>query len=544
MFCYKGNTQSEEGVKNKIHFTFCIIWTVLLLNILYWGGRKEGYYIDELWSYGLANSYYEPFLQEQEGYMDQWHEPEFYLNYLTVNSGEAFSYASVYDNQVNDVHPPLYYMLLHTVCSLFKGGFTKWYGLMVNSLFFGGTVWLLYMISGLMLGRDNYARLIPPVIYGISGGGIAAALYIRMYMMLIFWGLLYIYLTFLLMEKENKRKVGALVWLMVTSVAGSLTQYYFLVFAFFISCGYVFYKGAMRCWRDLTAYVAVVISGIGGGVLIFPASLDHIFKGYKGQESMENVFRESRALWEQLVQYGEVVLEGFFFHRLGLGWAVLGTLLLGTITVLAGLWQKRQEGRGCAVFEARFWILTVVLLGYFLMISQISTDISDRYQFMVYPVMVLVAVTVFFCLGRQIRVEKGIWVLAAGYICFCIWHYKVENIHYIYPGYEAAMYAITTEYQNVPGIYVTKGDHLVINNSLFLAQQTMTYPIKAEDLEKLPEICKGKEKDQMILYVDIYYDEYQIAEEVAELLGYSSYELLYDNTFSQIFCLSRQESRI
>ncbi len=47
------------------------------------------------------------------------------------------------------------------------------------------------------------------------------------------------------------------------------------------------------------------------------------------------------------------------------------------------------------------------------------------------------------------------------------------------------------------------------------------------------------EADRLILYVDIYFEEEQIAEEVAGLLGYSSFSLLYDNTFSQIFVLSR-----
>lgn len=114
---------------------FCFVWLLLFLNCFYWGSQKEGYYIDELWSYGLANSCYAPFLQDQDDYMDHWHGSGFYMNYLTVDSGDAFSYVSVYDNQVHDVHPPLYYMLLHTVCSLFKGNFSKWFGLSINLLF-------------------------------------------------------------------------------------------------------------------------------------------------------------------------------------------------------------------------------------------------------------------------------------------------------------------------------------------------------------------------------------------------------------------------
>lgn len=522
----------------KIQLLFCLVWLLLFLNCFYWGSQKEGYYIDELWSYGLANSYYAPFLQDQDDYMDHWHGSGFYMNYLTVDSGDAFSYVSVYDNQVHDVHPPLYYMLLHTACSLFKGKFSKWFGLSINLLFFGGVIWLLYRISGLMLGKDSYARLIPPVLYGISGGAIATVVYIRMYMMLIFWGLLFIYLTFLLME-EKKEKTRLFVGLAITSTAGFLTQYYFLIFAFFISVGYLLFRIFHGQWKKVLSFACSVIAGIGTGVLLFPASLSHIFSGEKGQESIGNVFRGGRIFLERFKQYIEITAKGFFFTKKGFGWIGVGILLLGITTFLIGLYEKRLKGENPADYDAKFWILMGTLSGYFILIVQISTDIVDRYQFLVYPVGVLLAVTVTSCFFKQIKKEMGIWGLAIAYLLFCIWYYDGKNINYIYPEYEAVRQRLETEYKDAPGIYVTAGDHLVINNSLFLAQQEMTYPIKEEDLEKLPEICKGKQKDQMILYVDIYFDEYQTAENVAELLGYSSCTLLYDNTFSQIFCLSR-----
>ena len=105
--------------EKKIRLIMVLILVVQLLNVLYWGSKKEGYYIDELWTYGLANSYEAPFLWEKAGYMNEWHEPEFYMDYLVANEGEKFAFHSVYENQARDVHPPFYYMILHTVCSLF-----------------------------------------------------------------------------------------------------------------------------------------------------------------------------------------------------------------------------------------------------------------------------------------------------------------------------------------------------------------------------------------------------------------------------------------
>ncbi len=80
-------------IKNAIRKTpwTLLIFVILIVNALYWCARKEGFYIDELWSYGLSNSYYCPSLNQKENYMNSWHQPSFYEDYLTVRQGETFS---------------------------------------------------------------------------------------------------------------------------------------------------------------------------------------------------------------------------------------------------------------------------------------------------------------------------------------------------------------------------------------------------------------------------------------------------------------------
>lgn len=525
------------GGRKQIRFVFWAVWLALLLNVFYQGTRKEGYYIDELWSYGLANSYYMPFLQEQEGYLNHWHEGAFYKSYLTVGEGEAFSFGSVYDNQARDVHPPLYYFLLHLICSVFEGEFSKWFGLSINLLFFGGVLWLMLEIGGQMAG-NRYGSLVAPILYGISGGGAATALYIRMYMMLAFWGLLFVWLTFSLMEEERHRP-GLLAALAASAAAGLLTQYYFVPFAFLVTAGYLVFRLFRMQWRMAFSFGLSVLAGTGLGILIFPACLVQIFRGEKGQASLENAFRGGRVFLERLEQYGAIVGRELFYHEEGLKWAALGAVLAGAAAFLIRRYKGRPDSEAGAVYDARLGILTAALWGYFLLIVQISTDVADRYQFLIYPVGVLVLVTVFLRFFRQIKMGPAAGALAAGAVLAYLSRYGRAEIPYIYPGYEAARQALAAPYGDSPGIYVTAGDHLVINNCLFLAQQNMTYPIKEQDLAALPGICRGYEADRLILYVDIYFEEEQTAREVAELLGYSSWALLYDNTFTQIYCLSR-----
>ena len=148
---------------------FLIVLTAIC-SMLYWGNQKEGYHVDELYSYGLANSEYLPFMhfgthdymvkdwmkeygpgnefpdlfknlihdvnvlksanfniKSSSLYQDYlyaqqnsanthsttWVAGQDYLHYLTASPENRFNIASVYYNQRGDVHPPLFYLLLH-----------------------------------------------------------------------------------------------------------------------------------------------------------------------------------------------------------------------------------------------------------------------------------------------------------------------------------------------------------------------------------------------------------------------------------------------
>ncbi len=152
----------------------------------------------------------------------------------------------------------------------------------------------------------------------------------------------------------------------------------------------------------------------------------------------------------------------------------------------------------------------------------------------------MVIVTAVFYILDKLGKSKFIWGITICYLLFCFYSYGKGTVNYIEEGYETARQTLCAEYKEIPGIYVTTGDHLVINDCLFLAQQERTYPLRKEQLAELPQILTGVLEDSLILYVNIYYDERQVAESVAKLTDYQSIDLLYDNTYTQIFVLSRK----
>ena len=100
-------------MKNKKRETLIIAIVLIIQTIIFAiaGANKEYIHMDEAYSLGLA-SYDKVEIQDNEDFYDNWHNKQYYEDYLTVNDDEIGEYSQVYVNQKNDVHPPIYYLLL------------------------------------------------------------------------------------------------------------------------------------------------------------------------------------------------------------------------------------------------------------------------------------------------------------------------------------------------------------------------------------------------------------------------------------------------
>ena len=83
-----------------------IIQTIIYI---YVGTQKSYLHIDEAYSYGLTN-YKQIEIQDNEDFYNNWHNKEYYEDYLSIQKEEEGNLKPVYENQKNDVHPPLFYL--------------------------------------------------------------------------------------------------------------------------------------------------------------------------------------------------------------------------------------------------------------------------------------------------------------------------------------------------------------------------------------------------------------------------------------------------
>lgn len=233
----ENDMQSKKISKSAALILALIILAQLAYTVFCFAVKKTGYNGDESWSYGLANSYYQPFIYVRDGvsiddvYSDdiinwyEWVDGDTFQKYLTVQQGERFSYGSVYHNQTLDHHPPLYYMLLHTVCSFFPDSYSLWYGFALNCVFLVVTQIFLYRLARLML-KNDVKPLVLCAAYAATSGALSTNVFVRQYSLLTMLTVVFFYFAALVYCSGEKTPVKYIIGCAVTSFAAFFTHYY------------------------------------------------------------------------------------------------------------------------------------------------------------------------------------------------------------------------------------------------------------------------------------------------------------------------------
>lgn len=270
------NPKKHKALAN----TLLIVMIIVQLGVFvyYMAFEKVGYHMDELWSYGLSNSYYHPHLCERDGVdtwdeYNKWQDEDFFEEYLTVASDERFDYDSVYYNQEQDVHPPLYYYILHTICSFFPNSFSPWYAFAINAVAFVVAQIFLYLCVKL-ISKSDFLSLLVCALWGFSTGAITCHIYLRMYALLIAFTLAYTYFNLKMLYQGFLAKRLAV--LCVITYLGSLVQYFFIVYAGVMAACLCIYYLIKKKRKQLFAYGGFLLLSVGLAVLSFTPMISHM----------------------------------------------------------------------------------------------------------------------------------------------------------------------------------------------------------------------------------------------------------------------------
>ena len=379
--------------KSRFFSLSMIALLVVQLGIIFWFGfQKQGYHYDEYYSYYSSNVTYSLNPTDME-----WKDTAEIRSEFMALEGESPAYGTVRLMQSWDVHPPLYYYVLRTVCWLSQGVFSKWQGLSINIFFFVLSWLTLAAITKEVTNCDKKKMLAVCALFGFSPAIMSGIMFIRMYMMLTFvcMFILYIHIRSIMKQKRTVKEFYLPIFML--SFIGFHIHYYFAVFLFFLAAAvslYMFFHKENR--KESFIYAGCVVAGLILSVLVYPASLGHIFRGYRGTEA-QDAFFDFGNIGERLSFFFDLTNEYVFGN-------MLVFLLLGLI--LLGITKRARVRMNTVVKESLFQhvdkstikalaLIAFVTVGYFCVVAKtalLNAEEAIRYEMPVYGLLILLLV--------------------------------------------------------------------------------------------------------------------------------------------------------
>ncbi len=299
-----------------------------------------------------------------------------------------------------------------------------------------------------------------------------------MYQMLIFFSMLslYIHLKIINNDFEIDKKIRN--ELIIVSVLGFLTQYYFCIFQLFEFIVLIIMLIKNKKYNTLKRYIKYTIISAIIGILIFPASIYHIFFSYRGTKAnIASNFLEKIKL---------------YFNELSYAFSLVPIMLVILFLIILAIEIKQRD------FKNIILILPAIL--YFLVICRIAPEMKAntiiRYIAIILPIYSLIIVL---GIDKLFRIENKNIVL----------------IFITVPILLLTLYGNFNSEPRFPEFLIYK-EHIIINTS-------------ADSLEILKDDEKVKNQEAVIVNIRKYMNYEEILKKIMEMLKFDKYSILEDS---------------
>ena len=540
------------------NYKYIIVIFVISVVMTFFMTKKEGFHEDEMFSYGSSNyaydNVYRPYGKEDETnifvkekimngniienlkyylidhrdikdetlagikseFVPTWRSSDEANDYLTIQPKDALNYGMVYYNQSRDIHPPLFYFLVHTVSIFFMGHFSKYIIFGINLVFMVLSLWT---IKNIFEKLDKKYLIIPTLIlYGFSMGAISTVIFQRMYSMLNFFVLMFISANIDIIKKDfdiDKKLWNKLTWIVLL---GFWTQYYFCivagVVAVLVLIGVIRKQGKQGAIMYILKYLKMAVIG----VLFYPLSINHIFFSYRGVGKAEM----ARGFGEKLVEYLNMI--GYSFSVPVLAIAICLILLVMAVAVKSVNDKKVDKnalGAGTIIFSVICYVGVIV---------KVSPELQDaniiRYIMCVLP---LIIISILLLIDTVIKNKNVLKYSLVGIsLVISVYGLMFSEPAFLYKGY--AKYLEIAE-ENKEDKFVYVGDTVFnhIQSMPEFATYTESLILNENQLDVLENDSKLPEENEFILSIKKYKGADEILAKVIEKTGFSNYEVLLDD---------------
>ena len=495
-----------------------ILIAIIILQILvgvYATNKKEYMHMDEAYSYGLMN-YDKISITDDEDFMAGWHDKQYFLDYLEVNSDEVTDLMPVYENQKNDVHPPLFYLLLRIAATFTVDNFTLWTGFIMNMIILAIASVTLFFIAKKLFKSPIYALLVTAV-YATSMALMETTIYIRMYALSTLSILLFTYITMKIEENQKDGKIG-LKYLILTSLVllmGGLTHYYFFIYVFGVYV-YLLIKHIRRKeYKFLVKYTVTLAISAVAYLLIFPYAINHIFFGYRGIDATDPITLQN--LIFGIGSYLNEINKAIFNY--GLPIYILAVLIIFAVFKIrekrAGVKDGSEERKNRNQFILMILIPTLI---YFIVVLIQSPYKELRYIMPICPEIILLTIYVTkLALGKYIKEKYLCTGLAVVFAVIVLTPGLTDNkLNFAYE-YRKEIVE-TVEKNNTPIVCVFDPNANRFMDNMYLytkADRTYIMNVKDYSVEAAREVLKNENVENGVtLVIDnqpkyLSYEEYE-----------------------------------
>ena len=419
-------TNNNINIKNIIKIVILSIIVVCIS--LFFINKKEDLDLDEMYTYGLANSSFQLNVEDYKNYTGN----ELLLDYAAVKNGNEFDIKNVIFNQSMDTHPPIYYMMVNFISSIHKNHFSIWHGLIINVIFL---IVLFFEMRQLFMFviDDELSSTIFSITALFSYGFINCFVFTRMYVLLSAVSMAFIILIQkkLIEIKDNNLKFSDnlfLILFFINCIVGILTQYHFVLIAGFFSIYFLINLYLNKNYKLLIKTIICGLSSIILSILLYPSMVKHIFSNSGSLHSITN--EQKKDTITILSDMALTIKRAFFSDSLIVYIIILILLIIISILIyhfrnkkikynnIENKQQLKTNNQTKPNYNL-FFVLFICVIFYYLIISFTTKLTFARYFYNIYPLIAIVIITPIYMMLKNINNKlKYISIIIFILICF------------------------------------------------------------------------------------------------------------------------------
>ena len=489
-------------------FNICIyvLFTIALIFVV---SQKQSYHIDGFYSYNLANSHHSISINLDE--KTRYEPAELPFNeYLTVNESNRFDYINVWDRQAGDVHPPLYYVLLHTISSFFPNTFSKWYSCSINIV---ALLIILFFVQKIIkqLTDNKYIFYLVTLSFVLTTGILDSVALCRMYVLAMMWTTIGSYLYLIQVEKDE----GFKFYLSITIITylGALTHYYVVAYFVLLAIVYGIYLLIEKKYKSVGLFCgSMAVAGIGS-IATFPAMLNHIFSGYRGTEAVDNLL-DIGTYVKRFISFFSNISNELFGNEM-----LYVFILLFVLLVIRLVKNKHLD----SIKVKKYVLLIIPAVVYFVLVSKIAAYINERYISIIYPMIIIwVYCLLFDSINEMVPNKYSKLVSSLMLIVIVFFGFYHSEWTYLYRDTKE-LNEESIKYKDVDCVCIYDGNQTeILNNCVELMNYNSLTVLKEEDINNIKNYIKT---DDVIIKI-LNTNDGCLEKIIEQLPNYSNCELL------------------